>query len=659
VKKGRALDIRWRRIFYALAAARLFACIPFIIDDDEAWWVVAARALRSPFDYYLRAVDHKPPGVVWFYWFLDKILFLGQSASDPRLMRALFSLTYIGAALVLGRLATLNDVAEGGESRRKWVASSFFLIASVMASPKLLTTTFDGLLVIFVILGYGVALLCTFPGSVIVAGALLGCGLLVKQTGVFFAIPILFAARYDARICARRRFSVREIGGFALGSMLVYFPAAASLHVAEFTYWNLTYPREVLVRARNSAFDSNNQLFMSLLHFGVALLPLLFFAARARIWKQGRGILRDFRVMWLFAAGLGTFLGKGLFLHYFLLMVPPLCLLAAEGWTSGWNGEERATSFASRFLGSSWLAAGYAFACVVVAFPFMELFWGNDLPYYEAVGRKIRQLSGPGAPDSVLIWGGTALPLTYSGALYPGRFLLPRFAEPPYDTSLTLGLFHQDLATAPPRIVVDLHERGDNRFNNPFESDPVVLALVRGNYRPYIAPGIPWAKFYLSFEPPASVGLEPIRTDEELRRTYERFPAERNGWNHFVEFYGANPHLSWVWLKDVFALDQKLRAQVSLELIARQSQNVEIRQEAIALAENVAAGATEFTKIDEFLLRVAHGVSEDIALPWRSMAWWPESAIVELQPKLFSPSSTSPSASTLATPAMGSLESAH
>src|ERR1700722_18671127 len=94
--------ISWPFMFCVLALFRFLSSIPFIIDDDEAWWVVAARALSNPGEYYLRAVDHKPPGIVWFYWFAEKILHCG---TDPRFIRAFYSALVILMSVILGWMA--------------------------------------------------------------------------------------------------------------------------------------------------------------------------------------------------------------------------------------------------------------------------------------------------------------------------------------------------------------------------------------------------------------------------------------------------------------------------------------------------------------------------------------------------------------------------
>src|SRR5689334_2913441 len=91
-------DLRYARCFLVTAALRFLCVIPWIIDDDEAWWSASALALRSPWDFYRKAVDDKPPGAVWFYWCVAQLFPHGD---DPRVARAVFTALYVAGAALL------------------------------------------------------------------------------------------------------------------------------------------------------------------------------------------------------------------------------------------------------------------------------------------------------------------------------------------------------------------------------------------------------------------------------------------------------------------------------------------------------------------------------------------------------------------------------
>jgi hypothetical protein len=153
--------------FWIIAALRLLSMRPFVIDDDEAWWSAAANAMKSPWDFYRSAVDHKPPGVVWFYWLVNHLV---PCASDPRVIRAVYVAMTVAAALVLGRIASRIQKQQGSGGESGWLAATLFLVLSAIPSPKLLAVTADGLIVNLTIFGYGLALLAEFPAVPVLAG---------------------------------------------------------------------------------------------------------------------------------------------------------------------------------------------------------------------------------------------------------------------------------------------------------------------------------------------------------------------------------------------------------------------------------------------------------------------------------------------------------
>jgi hypothetical protein len=335
----------WASLFWITAVLRFLCVPPFVIDDDEAWWSAASLAMKSPWDFYRSAVDHKPPGIVQFYWLVDHLI---PSSSDPRVIRAAYTAISVLAAGVLGwiaaRFARKRQEAEslalgqtlaqtlaephstGSTELLGWCAGTLFLLVSAIPTPKILSVTADGLLIYLVIFAYGLALFFEFPGVCLLSGMILGMSLLIKQTAVFFALPILFA-QYP------RKWSWKQIATFALGSMLVVVPVMIASDVHEFFYWTWTYPSKVLTAVRERAFDSNSQMISTILIFSVATLPILWWMAvravrtsKTEKWK----VLLDFRVLWLISGVAAAFLGKGLFLHYTLLFLPAFALLAAD-----------------------------------------------------------------------------------------------------------------------------------------------------------------------------------------------------------------------------------------------------------------------------------------------------------------------------------------
>ena len=426
------------------------------------------------------------------------------------------------------------------------------------------------------------------PARVFLAGVSFGGAILVKQTAVFFLLPIL-VARFP------RRLSARDSMSFVLGAALLFIPSVLALGVSDFLYWTWTYPRVVLIQVREQLSFSYVDLLSNLLIFLGATLPLLYGMRKLRL------SILDYRVLWLIAGTWGILLGKGAFLHYFLLIMPPFALLAAEAI------EEL------HIATVVWLALPYALGLLILPLSLTGIFWGTDLIYFEELNHLIDHVLKPA--ETMLVWGGSAIPLAATRTPYPGPFVLPRFAVPPYGTEENRLRFERSITADPPDLVLDLHERGDNRFGLPIDSEPALADLVK-TYHLYVSPILPWAKFY--FRTSRSPG--PLIEQPDRKIAYTPFPSEKNAWLQ-LETPSA--------LKDFFITDWKIRALEALELTAIQGRPVD-RPQAMSLRARLQSGDPWDVRSD--IVEFFDGMT-DAPLPIRSPAWWPESALVELQPR--------------------------
>ena len=91
-----------KKLFWFAAILRILSVFPLVIDDDEAWWSASALALKTPWEFYHKAIDNKPPGTVWFYWLSGHLLPVG---ADPRIARAAYVTVTVFAAWLLSLMA--------------------------------------------------------------------------------------------------------------------------------------------------------------------------------------------------------------------------------------------------------------------------------------------------------------------------------------------------------------------------------------------------------------------------------------------------------------------------------------------------------------------------------------------------------------------------
>jgi hypothetical protein len=256
------------------------------------------------------------------------------------------------------------------------------------------------------------------------------------------------------------------------------------LRPAQVLFWNFTYAASVLTTARESLFSEGKEFIASILIMGVGLAPLIWASIhtlRNRDKLQSVSFeARFFLVLWFASGSLAVAAGWGIFLHYFLLVLPPLCL-----WAGVSIGKK----------GFSYLVVLYTACCLLLLIPFSTALWGTDLFYYANIATRIQALTQP--EEKVFIWGGNAIPLSLSRRDFTTRFVTSRFAAPPYATSELAKTFERDFRESPPKLFVDLHERGDNRFKLPITIYPWLKNEIAVHYHEIDDPSAPWVTFYL------------------------------------------------------------------------------------------------------------------------------------------------------------------
>jgi hypothetical protein len=369
---------------------------------------------------------------------------------------------------------------------------------------------------------------------------------------------------------------------------------------------------------RDKTFSSHFEFLTTLSLFFLGLFPLILAIRRFRSpfvrW------FFDFRVLWLLSSLLVVFIGKGLFLHYFLLCVPPLVLISVSVYA-----ESKIRPWETLWLGSS-----YALSCLLVTIPALSVTWGTDTPYFSRLAKAIQPAIAPS--DSVLLWSGSPVLLTYLQSRPVTRFIVPRFAVPPYGTPETHRIFDRELNENLPDVIIDLHERGDNRFANPLESESALASLIQ-SYHLYVPPGIPWAKLYFRVPPPSKCGLVEITSLQMKLQAYRPFPTPNPAWIEFKSVIQTPSKLSV--LAELKDLDKDLRQQQALELLSRQASDPDTRFRArtllVALTLDPNRNPADFSKTIAELLNKAQAKQK--LLPLISSDWWFTVSLAQMQPR--------------------------
>jgi 4-amino-4-deoxy-L-arabinose transferase-like glycosyltransferase len=457
-----------------------------ILDDDEAWFAVTGSAITRPKDVFISAIDNKPPGMTWYYWIISQFTATQNTIQIARLIQFVF---IIFSALLIQKLSEkMNKEPSKEVKHRDFSPLVLYLLLLGAMGPKIYAVTNEGLMNPLIIL----ALYWIWPNGPnqkdsykidktdgfksFLSGMALAFAVLIKQTGILFILPWLFAFNHLFKLSM-------GLAGFlsilAMGTSLV--------GASSFWYWVYVYPSTVLTNAREQIFSEFKFFLINFLLFGFFIFPIIPYIPKCLIlsWKNRNKKTAQVLMAWLLSSLTAVLIGKALFLHYFLLIFPPLCLLLMH-----LDSQMLKKTFARIWLGST-----YALSACLAGIPIVAFLWGIDLEYFNRVSQRMTSLVPKNG--KVFVWGGNVIPLALSGHPSLTGFPNSRFAAPPYSTSETQKLFLNTIQSEKPDLILDLHERGDNRFNLPITILPKLWDLMRNDYTAWNDPTLPWVTFYV------------------------------------------------------------------------------------------------------------------------------------------------------------------
>jgi hypothetical protein len=427
---------RWV-LYLAFVAVAFALSIPAlnsrVYNSDEAYLATQAKMLNDGARLYHETVDRKPPVVPYLYAGVFRL----TGSEDIRPVRVLMILTNALTALLLA-----VEAERRFRHRRAGVIAGLLFLGSVVAFQAK-----DGQ-----VANFEVFMVPTMVASVMLAwrdrplpsGVALGVSTLTKQTAAITLIPLVW-------IVWRQRGARRASG---LG--LLFAGLAAPLVVAAlvfgprpFVHWvftsNETYlgVSGVVGFVMGVAFRETGGFVIS----HVALLALAAWAWRSR---------RDDVDLWLWVASALIAVASGFrfFGHYYIQLLPPLCLLAT-----------RPLIRAPKFVLAGVAALMIASAAWYAPAPFNER-PGKTRTTAAALARYAREHTAPGT--RIFVWG--HLPEVYWESDRPPA---TRFATTGFLTGLSGGRpanrvgmqyatpqawddFDQDLRDHPPALVFDL-----------------------------------------------------------------------------------------------------------------------------------------------------------------------------------------------------------
>jgi 4-amino-4-deoxy-L-arabinose transferase-like glycosyltransferase len=324
----------------AACATRLPILHRTVLDWDESLYFLMAQAWRAGHLPYTTIWDNKPIGIyVIFAAFQALIPGVAAMRVATALCVALLATTIFRITAILAR-----DRAAG------WVAGGLLVLCSLSndglsANTELFMASCTALAVL--------AVLSDAPAWA--AGLALGCGFMIKYVmapEAFFVLLLLYHQRGAKAACIAAAIAPLPV----LAAAAIY-AAAGQLPL----WWDcsvLSNFRRAGVKLRLDAVV--DALSTQTWRWGPLYLTALALAFTAR----RRGFTSNFPLLWLLGGLIGAVSAKSFYDHYFLQILPALCVLAAYGWsrlpTGGGLRDLSMFTLATLPLHAGWQALRYA-----------------------------------------------------------------------------------------------------------------------------------------------------------------------------------------------------------------------------------------------------------------------------------------------------------
>ncbi len=449
------------RLFAALllltALLRLPAFFVAEFNSDETYLATQADVIKNGGNLYKEATDRKPPLVPYLYTATFAIT--GTTALWSVRVAAMFAIALTALLLAL-------EARRRYGARAAWIAGALLVFSSVAFAPA------DGQAAnfeVFMLPAMTAAILLARRDRAFSSGVAVAIATLAKQTGAATLLPVLYLA-WKFR---GRRGAGNTMLGFAIPIALV----ALIVGPGQLLFWSVLGNGSYLSANAISLFVGILFLVMTA-GFIAPNLPILWTLPRA--WRE-RATRDDTDLwLWLLSAAVSVAIGLRFFGHYYIQLLPPLCLLSAGMLTA-----------ASRFarLATVALAAATAAVFSIIGF-FAPLHRGAQ---YESVSKFVAAKTSP--DDRVLVWG--SMPEIYwaSDRRPATRFVTNSFlsgnnpgrppvtGDPKLATPGAWDLFWEDTRLHPPLYILDTTPakiRGSQY--TPISKFPRLKALIHRSY---------------------------------------------------------------------------------------------------------------------------------------------------------------------------------
>jgi len=421
-------------VFVALLLLTVVLRLPaFFVDvfnSDETFLATQAEVINGGGRLYEEAADRKPPLVPYLY----------AAAFTITGSTALWSVRVLAmVAVALTALLVAMEARRRYGRKAGWIAGGLLVFASVAFAPQ------DGQAAnfeVFMLPSMTAAVLLAHRGKSFSSGAAVALATLAKQTGAATLLPVLYSAW--------RRRSRRGAGDALVGFAAPVALVALVVGPGQLLFWAVLGNGSYLSVRSASALVAG-LFFVMTLAFVALNLPIVWTLPRA--WRERRAHDDTDLWLWLLSAAISVTVGLRFFGHYYLQLLPPLCLLTAGALATATRRTVTRTVALAAFVAVAFSAIGF----------FVRPF--DDKAEYRSVARYIDENSGE--KDRILVWGHVPEIYWASGTRPATRFPTTGFitgaaggrhADDVSEDNATPGawdLFFEDFVAHPPRYIVD------------------------------------------------------------------------------------------------------------------------------------------------------------------------------------------------------------
>ena len=468
------------RIFLIAFAVSLVLRLPtlwvHVIDVDEAIWATFAKVLLEGLTPYVDYFDNKPIGVIAFM----ALVFKAAGSVNLIYVHAVTILIVVATACVLFKIAdTLSSQRAG------LITSLLYVVFITNYIPKVISTNIETLMNLPLSLamlalitsykknasgnlfmtGFWIALACCFKYQAGIVAVLAGIVILVKPPRKIIADLPCFILGIFPPVIAH--------------VIYLYYFGEESLRA--FVKWTLTSSVSY-IDAGNTALINAKRVTIRIGTYILATLPLWIFAAIRIRRRSADGIIFG----WLIVSFIAALVGWRLYGHYFLLILPPLTILAAQQMDLIQKRSVRVITIISIAIITS------GFAIPRYNFDWVNKKTGEDNPFdYIPIAAAVAEKTAPA--DRIFVWG-------YAPAIYyfSDRIPATRFPNCDYLTGRTSlpgkisevsvekfvksedwGIWINDMEQNKPAYIIDTAPAKLHDYENyPIRDYPVIKGYI-------------------------------------------------------------------------------------------------------------------------------------------------------------------------------------